>query len=49
MPYQQAIQAVSSDDSSPDVLGRPGAQLYFGVVALGLLLIGAVLDRRRDA
>lgn len=51
MPYQQAIQAVSPADqsSSPDVLGRPAAQLYFGAVALGLMLIGAVLDRRRDA
>lgn len=49
MPYQQAIQAVSSADQSPDVLGRPGAQLYFGAVAVGLLLVGAVLDRRRDA
>jgi ABC-2 type transport system permease protein len=49
MPYQSAIQAVSSADSSPDVLGRPAAQLYFGAVALGLLLIGGLLDRRRDA
>ncbi len=49
MPYQSAIQAVSSADPSPDVLGRPEAQLYFGAVALGLLLIGGLLDRRRDA
>lgn len=49
MPYQAAIQAVGDHDGFGDALGRPAAQLYFGSVALGLLLIGVVLDRRRDA
>ncbi len=49
MPYQAAIQAVGDLDGYSDVLGRPAAQLYFGAVALGLLVIGVGLDRRRDA
>ena len=49
MPYQQAIAAVTDAGASGDALGRPGAHLYFGAVALGLLVVGTVLDRRRDA
>lgn len=49
MPYQAAIQAVGDGEGSDYALGRPEAQLYFGAVALGLLAIGMVADRRRDA
>ncbi len=49
MPYQQAIAAVSDVPDGGDVLGRPAAHLYFGAVALGLVVVGTVLDRRRDA
>lgn len=49
MPYQQAIAAVTDGDASGDMLGRPGAHLYFGAVAIGLVVLGTVLDRRRDA
>ena len=49
MPYQQAIAAVTDGDASGNSLGRPGAHLYFGLIALGLLAVGTLLDRRRDA
>ena len=49
MPYQQAIAAVTDADAGGNSLGRPGAHLYFGAIALGLLAVGTLLDRRRDA
>lgn len=49
MPYQQAIAAVTDGDRGGNSLGRPGAHLYFGAIALGLLVVGTLLDRRRDA
>jgi ABC-2 type transport system permease protein len=49
MPYQAAINAASGDDSTIDMLGRPMGLVYFAAVATALIVIGAVLDQRRDA
>lgn len=51
MPYNAAINAAadSSGDFSTDVLGRPMGLVYFAAVSAGLIVIGAVLDQRRDA
>jgi ABC-2 type transport system permease protein len=48
LPYSAALTATGSGDSS-DVLGRPGGQLLFAAVGIGLIALGSVLDRRRDA
>lgn len=50
MPYTAAIGAVGSAPiENADQLGRPWAQLYFAACSIGLLAVGVVLDRRRDA
>lgn len=51
MPYNAAINAAAgtSDDFSSEILGRPMGLVYFAAVAAGLVVIGAVLDQRRDA
>lgn len=51
MPYNAAINAAadSSGDFSSDVLGRPMGLVYFAAVSAGLIVIGALLDQRRDA
>ncbi len=48
LPYGAGITATVAESES-DVLGRPGGLIYFGAVALALVAIGTVLDRRRDA
>lgn len=48
LPYSAALGATMSSGDS-DVLGRPGGQILFGAVALGLVAIGTLLDQRRDA
>ncbi len=48
LPYGSAIDSVQVFPSD-DGLGRPGALLYFGAIALGIVAIGAALDQRRDA
>lgn len=48
LPYSASINALQvfpPDDS----LGRPGAFVYFGVIALGIVAVGSMLDNRRDA
>ncbi|MGB0114183.1 MAG: hypothetical protein WBP59_13245, partial [Ilumatobacteraceae bacterium] len=51
MPYNAAINAAadSSGDFSSDVLGRPMGLVYFAAVSAALVVIGTVLDQRRDA
>ena len=51
MPYQAAINAAAdnSQDTSLDTLGRPMGLVYFAAISTALILIGAVLDQRRDA
>lgn len=46
MPYQSAIAAVAPN---PSGLGRPGGLLWFAAVSLGLVVVTALLERRRDA
>ena len=48
VPYQAAINA-SAANPPEDALGRPGGQLVFAFVGLGLIAIGVWLDGRRDA
>ena len=48
LPYQAAFGTLSSDPD-PDGLGRPWAWIWFGGISLGLLALGMVADRRRDA
>lgn len=48
LPYSAGITATVAE-SEPDVLGRPGGLLYFAAVSLALVVLGAVLDQRRDA
>lgn len=49
MPYQAAIDAAASDGTSVGTLGRPIGLVYFAAVSTALIVIGSVLDRRRDA
>jgi ABC-2 type transport system permease protein len=50
MPYQAAISAAANgSDDFTDQLGRPWGLVYFAAVAVGLTVIGLVLDERRDA
>lgn len=50
LPYSSGFQMANpTSDSSGDFLSRIPAGLYFGCVALGIALIGAVLANRRDA
>ncbi|TVR22377.1 MAG: hypothetical protein EA389_13675 [Ilumatobacter sp.] len=48
MPYSAALVAISPTPDG-DALGRPWAFVWFGAVSLGLIAVGALLDRRRDA
>jgi ABC-2 type transport system permease protein len=48
LPYQAAFGTLSSSPD-PDGLGRPWAWVWFGGISLGLLALGMVADRRRDA
>lgn len=48
LPYSAGITATVAEDE-PDVLGRPWGLVYFGGIALALVVIGAILDERRDA
>jgi ABC-2 type transport system permease protein len=48
LPYQAAFGTLTSSPD-PDGLGRPGGWLWFGALSLGLLSLGMVIDRRRDA
>lgn len=48
LPYSAGITATVAQDE-PDVLGRPGGLIYFGVVSLAIVALGAWLDERRDA
>ena len=48
LPYQAAISA-SAGNPDESALGRPGGQILFAVVGLGLIAIGTWLDGRRDA
>jgi ABC-2 type transport system permease protein len=49
MPYQAAINAAATDDTSIDTLGRPMGLVYFAAISTALIVIGTVLDQRRDA
>jgi len=49
MPYQSAINAVVDEASGPASLGRPWSHMYFAAVALVLVVVGTVLETRRDA
>jgi ABC-2 type transport system permease protein len=49
MPYQAAINAAAGDESAIDMLGRPMGLVYFAAISTALIVIGAVLDQRRDA
>lgn len=50
MPYNAAINAAAgSSDSGVDTLGRPMGLVYFAAVSAALIVIGVVLDQRRDA
>lgn len=49
MPYQAAIDAVASDGTSVGTLGRPMGLVYFAAVSTALIVIGTLLDHRRDA
>ncbi|MDW3214841.1 MAG: hypothetical protein R8G01_12635 [Ilumatobacteraceae bacterium] len=50
MPYNAAINAAAgSSESSVEALGRPMGLVYFAAVAAALVVIGTVLDQRRDA
>ena len=59
MPYQAAIDAAangggadggtSGGGATIDTLGRPMGLVYFAAVSTALIVIGSVLDRRRDA
>ena len=48
LPYAAGITATVAEDE-PDVLGRPWGLVYFGAIALALVVMGTVLDERRDA
>jgi ABC-2 type transport system permease protein len=48
VPYQAAINA-SASSPPEDALGRPGGQIVFACVGLGLICVGVWLDGRRDA
>lgn len=50
MPYQAAITAAADGSSDfDDQLGRPWGLLYFAAVSAGLVVLGGLLDDRRDA
>ena len=48
LPYAAGITATVAEDES-DVLGRPGGLIDFGAVSLAIVVIGTLLDDRRDA
>ena len=41
--------ATVDDGSADDALGRPGGLIWFAVVVVVLLAVGATVDNRRDA
>lgn len=50
LPYSAGITATVVDEGSgDDVLGRPWGLVYFGAVALALVVVGLLTDDRRDA
>lgn len=49
LPYQAALSATTQDEGSVDILGRPGGQILFGIVALAIIGVGTMLDAKRDA
>jgi len=52
LPYSAGIEATVSEnenDFGSEVLGRPNGLIYFAVVSLALLALGAWSDGRRDA
>lgn len=51
MPYQAAINAAAetTNDTTIDALGRPMGLIYFAAISATLIVIGTVLDQRRDA
>ena len=48
MPYSAALQTIVATPD-PEALGRPGGWLLFAVFGWALILIGLLLDERRDA
>lgn len=48
LPYQAALSSTGVDPGG-DQLGRPWGLLWFTAVALALIAVGGVLERRRDA
>jgi len=48
LPYSASINALQVFPPG-DSLGRPGAFVYFGAIALAIVAIGWFLDNRRDA
>jgi ABC-2 type transport system permease protein len=49
LPYSAAIVATVDDGSADDTLGRPGGLIWFAVVVVVLLAVGATVDSKRDA
>ena len=48
LPYQAAFGSLGLNND-PEVLGRPGGLIWFGAVAAALIVIGVVMNERRDA
>jgi len=48
LPYAAGITATVAD-GEPDVLGRPGGLIYFGGIALAIVVLGTLVTDRRDA
>jgi ABC-2 type transport system permease protein len=48
LPYGAGITATVAEDES-DVLGRPNGLIYFAVVSLAIVAVGAWSNERRDA
>jgi ABC-2 type transport system permease protein len=50
LPYGAGISAaVGEGDGGTETLGRPNGLIYFGVVTLAIVALGAWSDNRRDA
>lgn len=48
LPYSAGITATVAE-SEPDTLGRPWGLVYFAAITFTIVVVGALLDRRRDA
>ncbi len=48
LPYQAGFSSLSVENDS-ESLGRPGGLIWFGVIAVALIVVGVVMNERRDA